>query len=298
MGISCQIRSIFLSNDAAGVLTVLAILIKYTLYASALFLIGLSLHRVFLIENVSKKKTGLLAPVGGIFLGAVVLKLLIANAQLAGSLSGAFSGDTFKWVWRPHAIQTYLFVGALGAVAAYRVFNWRAGLVIAPAGIALGFGMAGHIQGIEAPAIWVPFVAIHVLIAGFWLVAPLTLYPAAAVPISELQQRTARFSSLAIKAVPLLFVTGVLVLWQLLEGLGQMVSTPYGRLLTFKLVAAVVLLGLGAINKFWVSEQLAQKPTSGLITLKRTLVGEAILFASVLLILTLATTITGPGHTG
>ena len=279
-------------------LTVLAILIKYTLYASALLLIGLCLHRALRIVDASKQKTDLLMPAAGIFLGAVILKLLLANAQLAGSLSGAFSTDTFKWVWRPHAIQTYLFLGALGVLVTSRVFSWRAGLFIAPLGIALGFGMAGHIQAIEAPATWVPFVAIHVLIAGFWLVAPLTLFPVADLSMGDLQRRTARFSSIAIKAIPLLFVSGILVLWQLLEGLGQMVATPYGRLLTLKLLAAVLLLGLGASNKFWVSEQLARNLSSGRVMLQRTLVAEAILFASVLVILALATTITGPGHSG
>ena len=113
----------------------------------------------------------------------------------------------------------------------------------------------------------------------------------------DLILRTERFSHFAIWAVPFLFVTGLYLLWRLNGNLLDIGSTLYERLLMVKLVAALILLGAGAFNKFRIGILLQQSPLVGRAALRKSLGLEAVLFLFVLLCVLWATTVTGPnGH--
>jgi len=74
-------------------------------------------------------------------------------------------------------------------------------------------------------------------------------------------------------------------------------STLYGRLLMGKLSAAMLILGVGAYNKFRIADLLKQSPRLGRAALRKSLSLEAALFILVLVCILLATTLTGPeGH--
>ena len=140
---------------------------------------------------------------------SICLKLLIANAQMAGSISGAFSTETFKWIWRPNAAQTLMFFWGVLFLVFVAKLRWRPGGMIAALFLASGFGLAGHSQSLDMPMLWTFIIAIHVLIAGFWFAAPGSLFPRADVGLGDLAEKAARFSQVAIWIIPVLVGSGL-----------------------------------------------------------------------------------------
>lgn len=65
-----------------------------------------------------------------------------------------------------------------------------------------------------------------------------------------------RFSTVAVGAVAALVLSGLWLYWVHIDGLGQLVTTIYGRTLLVKLAVFAVLLGVGAANQFWLMPRL------------------------------------------
>nr|WP_233061608.1 CopD family protein [Parvularcula mediterranea] len=137
-------------------------------------------------------------------------------------------------------------------------------------------------------------VIIHVGLAAFWIAAPWTLFPRAGAPPGDLSARLVRFSAIAVWAVPAAFLLGLGLLLRLAGGLEAVFATGYGQLLLLKLFLAVGALGLGAYNKRVVTERILAAPEAGTKLLRRVLASEAVLFGLVLVVVSLATTMTGP----
>ncbi len=70
-------------------------------------------------------------------------------------------------------------------------------------------------------------------------------------------------------------------------------ATAYGRLILVKIAAAAGALGLGALNKIWVTRQLSVDPQGGRAALRITLSVDACLFATALAAVAAATTVVG-----
>ena len=278
-------------------LTALALIVKLMLYIGALVTIGILLHFCL---GIQQKLKGLRAFVAVLIIGAI-LKLIIANAQLAGSLSQAFNSETFGWVWQSNGTQFLVFIGGAGLAilssfikpSALRKITAAFSIII----LSAGFAASGHTQGAENMPLLPLWVVPHSLIAGFWMWAPISLWPSKAARDVDIIRRADRFSLFAVWAVPLLFVTGLYLLWRLNGSLLNLSSTLYGRLLMGKLSAALLILGVGAYNKIRIAGLLKQSPTLGRVALRKSLSLEAVLFVLVLICILLATTITGPdGH--
>ena len=278
-------------------LTALALIAKLMLYIGALVTIGILLHFCL---GIQQKLKGLRAFVAVLIIGAAS-KLIIANAQLAGSLSQAFNSETFGWVWQSNGTQFLVFIGGAGLAilssfikpSALRKITAAISILI----LSASFAASGHTQAAENMP-WLPlWVVPHSLIAGFWMWAPISLWPSKAATDVDIIRRADRFSLFAVWAVPLLFVTGLYLLWRLNGNLLNLSSTLYGRLLMGKLSAALLILGVGAYNKIRTADLLKQSPTLGRVALRKSLSLEAVLFVLVLICILLATTITGPdGH--
>ncbi len=183
-----------------------------------------------------------------------------------------------------------------GAVAAITGV-WFGSRIIAGFGaiaISFGFGLTGHAQGLIDPGLVPTIVAVHVLIAGFWVAAPISLYPAATLEDARLLARLRLFSSIAVAAIPILTVLGLWLVWTLAGGPEKLYDTTYGLLLLAKLAVGVIGLGLGALNKQIVTARLAADPTTGRKCLRLTLLCEATLFTVAIIAVSAATTIGGP----
>jgi len=248
--------------------------------------------------SIQPRLSGLRLSLAALILGAT-FKLFIANAQLAGTLSQIFNQDTFGWVWQSSGTQFLVFMGGATLAICAGVLTSTAmkkGLAfLSLLTLSAGFAASGHTQSAENLPLLPLWIVPHTLIAGFWIWAPINLWPRASLSDTNLSIRTDRFSLFAVWAVPLLFVTGLYLLWRLNGNLWQTGSTLYGQLLLGKLAAALFILGVGALNKFRIAGLLRQSPPLGRAALRKSLSVEATLFTVVLFCVLVATTVTGPG---
>ncbi len=271
-------------------LTAAAFASKLIFYASSLATAGAAVHGA-LGRTIGR---GWLLLAAAVLVAAAALRVFVLNAQMGGSLAAGFSADTFGWTWAGLGAQTTALVAAAVAAAAAAIIRKR--ILYAAAGLtaASAFGLAGHAAGLEAPGL-APFVVVlHVLIAAFWVAAPVVLWPSATLADDVVAARTAQFSAVAVWIVPLLFLSGGWLLLRLIGGFDAALSSVYGRLLLAKLLAAGVILAVGAINMKIVSKQLIASPVRGRKALRATLRIDAFLFLVVVLLVASATTFTGP----
>jgi copper resistance protein D len=97
--------------------------------------------------------------------------------------------------------------------------------------------------------------AFHLCAAGAWMggLLPLAIFLARAEISVSLGEQASdvlrRFSALSFCCVSVLVVSGLSNSWLLVGSIGALFTTPYGRLLLFKLTLFAVLLGLGARNR-------------------------------------------------
>lgn len=271
-------------------LTALAFASKLLLYGAALGAVGAAAHRGIGLDPPRRLFVALASAV----ISAAILRLLIVNAQMGGGLAAAFSGETLGWTWAALGGQTTAFFAGAGLAIVSAVVGSRILAALAAFAIAAGFGLAGHSAGLAAPGVAPTIVGLHVLIAGFWFLAPVTLWPRAASSDGDLLQRTRTFSRFAVLIVPVLFVSGLWLLWRIGGGVEGVLTSIYGRLLLGKLGVAAMILGLGAVNMTLVTRKLEASPAAGRSALRATLAIDAALFACVLLLVASATTFTGP----
>jgi putative copper export protein len=137
-------------------------------------------------------------------------------------------------------------------------------------------------------------VAAHVLIAGFWVAAPISLYPGSMLDSASLTSRLHRFSKIAVAAIPVLIAVGIWLAWILTEGGEKLLGTTYGLLLLAKLAIGVIAIGVGALNKQIIAAKVQADPATGRKWLCVALLCEATLFAAALIAVSAATTIGAP----
>lgn len=276
-----------MSGDA---LTLILFVVRLALNASGLILAGLALHGALGVGRLDGGRP-LLTGLAVAFLGALAARLALLTAQMSGTSAPAL--DLLPLAWMALGPSTLAFVISaavilIGLIIRSRLFALGGAVILSA-----GFALTGHTQGLSDPGLAPAAVAAHALIAAFWIVAPLTLYPAATLETDVLHRRLKRFSAFAIIAMPVLFALGLWLAWRLAGGFTPLLTTPYGQLLLLKLAAATGALGLGAINQRWITAAVAADPPRGRRWLRRSLTAETILFAIAVLAVSAATTLTG-----
>jgi len=106
---------------------------------------------------------------------------------------------------------------------------------------------------------------LHLIAAAAWLggLVSLALLLAAArrhqaVAWASLARDAARrFSTLGIIIVGVLLVTGIINAWILVGSVHAVLVTEYGQLLLLKIVVFAIMLVFAAVNRFWLTPQLA-----------------------------------------
>lgn len=93
-----------------------------------------------------------------------------------------------------------------------------------------------------------------------------------------------------------MLLSGVILIWMLLESPGDLFSTTYGRLLSVKLALVTALMLLGALNKYRLVPRLADSPAGvgAWLALRRSVGIETLLVFLVLTATALFTTVAGP----
>jgi copper transport protein len=187
--------------------------------------------------------------------------------------------------WLLQAGGVALLVGGLAWARRGRgVPGW--GLVAAAGlAIAIGSALSGHAR---AEAGWLPVAvqAVHGAAAAAWVgglaALVLVVLPGSGKAPAALPRFVAAFSPVALTAVSILLLTGVVNAWDRLGGLGALVASGYGRTLLLKLALVGGAATLGFHNWRTVRPALAKDPRPGLLRVPVTF--ELVLAAGVLLV--------------
>jgi putative copper resistance protein D len=236
-------------------LEAIAAVTKAVLYGSALSAAGVSFARVTLFE----RETGLLVRADRLVRLAA---LLLCISACVGVLV-----FYFRLGGRPDPVLlSALFLSPLGVAFALQLVG-GAWLVYAPNGLSaippailvlVSFVVVGHSASLGTSAALA--VGFHVAAAAWWLGGLWILWFLSFDPrMNTFVALVARFSRQALRAVAVLIVAAVGVACFLLD-LSFNISDAYERTLVIKIILAVLLLGIAAINKLLLTPKLASYP--------------------------------------
>ena len=194
----------------------------------------------------------------------------------------------------------YGLIGVLGAriapeIAGVRVpeFPWAEPL--AGAGLLAGITMTSHASGSGLIAIQADWL--HLAAAALWggeLVCLVVIVRGAGGAAREQLAKVLvpRFSSVAGVCVGVLVLTGLYAVWLHIPALRDFVLTTYGQALGVKLLLVILILALGALNRFvFVPRLKASAPQNALHRLLRSIGGELTTAAGVLLAVAVLTSV-------
>lgn len=262
---------------------------------------GAALFVVFFGQLLTDSRAGLIrlsAAAAGIAIGCLLALHLLEAARMAGNLDGLLDGE----------LQTMVLESSLSVALAWRLAGLGfilAGLrssntarqvwLLSGVGLAMcSFTFVGHT--VDHPARWLLslFLFAHGYVAAFWFGGLLPLW---LVSLRESQalaaQVTRRYSMLAVRLVPVLFLAGILLAMGLLRSFDDLTS-PYGLLLLAKLGGFLLLLGLAAINRWQLVPAIERGEPNATTSLRNTLIAEYILIILIFIITAALTTFTSP----
>lgn len=267
------------------------------LNVSALLTIGFALHTALgIVERDTFRGLGSRIALAGLALAFfTMVRFGILIAQM-GDGTNVFDPELMPLAWMVLGDSTLAILAGAAVSVGGIWLGSRLTAALGAATLSFGFGLAGHAQGLADPGLAPIAVAVHVLIAGFWFAAPVSLYPAPTLEDSVLLSRLQRFSSIAVVAIPVLIALGGWLAWTLAGGPETLFGTTYGHLLLAKLAIGIVAMSLGALNKQVITGKVAADPATGRKWLRVTLLCESALFAAAIIAVSAATTIGGPAE--
>jgi putative copper resistance protein D len=207
------------------------------------------------------------ATVGAIVALLSALSLMLGvTANMAGSASAALDPNTiskvlfdtsFGRVWCWHIVFAAL---AIGVCLAPRV-HWRMPAILVLSFLLLiSLGWIGHaVEGQGATRLVHQInQMVHLLAAALWLggLVPLAWLlrwarsPSGTAWISLARDVVPRFSQMGYAAVALLAATGALNTLLLVGSIQALVGTPYGRLLSLKILLFLAMVTVALFNRF------------------------------------------------
>jgi len=263
----------------------------------ALLTVGFALHAALgIVEREAFRGLRSRIALAGLALAFfTIVRFGILIAQM-GDGTNVFDPELMPLAWMVLGDSTLAILAGAAVSVGGVWFGSPLTAALGAAALGFGFGLAGHAQGLADPGLAPIAVGLHVLIAGFWLAAPVSLYPAPTREDSELLSRLRRFGSIAVVAIPVLIALGGWLAWMLTGGPEKLFATTYGLLLLAKLAIGIVAMSLGALNKQVITTKVAADPAVGRKWLRVTLLCEATLFAMAIIAVSAATTIGGPAE--
>ncbi|HYD70224.1 copper resistance protein CopC [Azospirillum sp.] len=223
---------------------------------------------------------------GAVLAGAPISSLASTAPWAAGAASTAGS--------RAGLALMALLVGAAGLALEARHAAGRALLVLGALAGAASLAATGHAA--TAPPRWLsaPLVALHGLMAAYWIGA---LWPLAValrtMPPTEAARLTRRFSRLAVGGVAALVAAGAGLSILQIGTPGAVLATDYGHIWLGKMLVVLGLLLLAARNRLRLTPALDRGGWTAAAALRRSVWAEVV-FAAVLLLLTSLFPLTPP----
>lgn len=293
-------------------LEIVVILLRLAQYAGAMILFGSSLFVLYSLPAYgpgSGDQLRWLRPLltwsaAGLLL-ASLLGLLAQTSMLAGSLSEGLKASSLSAVVTTMGLGRAALLRAAAAGLALLLLLLRRpdrGTLALCAGlgalVCASSAWMGHGAATEGPggALHLCADILHALAAGVWvgaLVAFLFLLkrqPGEA-DLNQVRHRALHgFAGVGTALVAVLVASGLINSWFLVgpTGLAGLWTTPYGQLLSLKLVLFVGMLGMAAVNRFRLTPELesilaaSAAPEPALRALRRSLIMESSLGFAVL----------------
>jgi copper resistance protein D len=281
--------------DVAGVFA------KAALYAATLVAAGAIFFLAYCDPLLRDGQRALIRRLIGILIGAAALLSVCRIALLSGSMSGDAAGMFDSSLARMvlgagegRATGARLFGLCLALLALAPKPSLRGPAVLGSIIAATSFAWIGHAHALVPNRAASLLLCLHLLCAAFWLGAlpPLWVILAGGNE-AQIAAAATRFGKLALRVVALLLAAGVSLLLMLI-GPAQLLSSDYGRLMSIKLLAVAVLLGLAAWNKLQLTPRLLGRDKRAAVLFRRSLAAEISVGAFILMITAAFTTLTGP----
>ncbi len=235
------------------------------------------------------------ALIAGMAAFAGALGMLIAEQRAIGVSTSDLLASA---AGRPYGrlLGITLVAGGLAALSAARP-RWRPLIWAAAAAAAAAMlvrAASGHASALDPPlpqelAQWLHFLAAGVWIGGIVLLALLLREPEAP-PAGALR----RYSNIAVAAVAVVVATGLARTWSQLGGPGGLLDsldTSYGQVLGIKVVVAIAIVAVGAVNRL----RHVERAQTDRAPLRRVLRAEIVAATGVVL---LTATLTGLDPSG
>ena len=206
----------------------------------------------------------------------------LQGLDILGAPAGALFGSS-PWaavLANPFAAAAAASVLAgLAAVAAlHRDGPIGIALAIVAWGLAaVSFSLFGHAATAAPRWLTAPAVALHAGAFIFWLGALPGLAESAAGSRCGLASILHRFSTLAVPLVGLLVLSGATITVVQLPRAAALLDTGYGRLLTAKLAAVGLLLGLAALNRLRLTPAIEREAPGAADRFRRSVLAEIVL---------------------
>jgi putative copper resistance protein D len=200
----------------------------------------------------------------------------IAEVFAQGLLGTVLTRTRFGHDWALRGLLAVPLIACLILAARQRrsavatAAAWLA-LVLSAAELAMLAGAGHAVAGVGWPGYLQLFGdAAHLLAAGAWIggLLPLALLFAAARRAEgsscalAAREATLRLSTVGVLAVGTLLVTGLLNAVFLVGSVPALLGTDYGHLLTLKIALFLTMVAFAAINRQWLTPQLADAPSA------------------------------------
>jgi putative copper resistance protein D len=282
--------------DVAGVFA------KAAMYAATLVAAGAIFFLAYCNRLLREGQRTVIRRLIGILIGVAALLSVCRIALISGSMSGDVAG-----MFDSSFARMVLGAGEGRATGARIIGLCLALLALSPNPILRGpailggivaatsFAWIGHLHALTpniAPSL---LLCLHLLCAAFWVGA---LPPLWIIVVGgnepQIAAAAARFGKLALRVVALLLAAGVSLLLMLISSPAQLLTSDYGRLMSIKLLAVAVLLGLAAWNKLHLTPGLLGREKRASLLFRRSLAAEICVGAFILMITAAFTSLTGP----
>ena len=221
--------------------------------------------------------------VAGSALLGLVAALVTLGLQGALLMGGSAKALLDPATWRAGAGSTFgrtTLCAILGLALIWlgsqrRIHAGSEPLRLSGATLVLGsFALSGHVVTGEPRGLTTPSLLLHVVVTALWVGSLLPLYRALDTPVGEVGPLMGRFSHLAIWAVPVLILAGLIMAGLQVRRPEALIATEYGRLFLVKMALAMALLGLAAVNRFRLTPALVRGDQGAVSRLGNSILAE------------------------
>lgn len=258
-------------------------------YVGLLFGIGLAIWHALNATRHNTRQLGLWVLALGTIATLMNVGLLGVDA-LDMPLSGLFGLDA----WRIASTTSFGLSAALalaalvGAVLVWStISSFAQRLIASTAIILLGSALAASGHASAAPPTWLARLAVwlHAVAITLWLGSLLPL--AYALSDSSDVSLLKRFSRLIPVVLLVLFASGGVLVYLQFDTLSSLWLTAYGRVLALKMALLIVLLGVGAYNRYSLTGAVLREESAPRRAMRRLIYLECVLAFAILAVVAL-----------